>query len=150
MIANLIKVYLTPSVKLRLRFHLALAGHKEIGGMLFGEQIQANHFKVVDFSIDNRSGTFANFVRDPIIHKKSIDRFFHKTGHNYTRFNYLGEWHSHPSFSVLPSREDAISMQNLVNSEDSIEFAFLLIVKLESYFRLDYSNSLFQRNENSH
>jgi hypothetical protein len=47
----------------------------------------------------------------------------------YRRFNYLGEWHSHPSFSVQPSFEDIESMTDIVeNGNSTITFAVPLIV----------------------
>jgi len=47
----------------------------------------------------------------------------------YRRFNYLGECHSHPPFSVQPSFEDIESMTDIVeNGNSTITFAVLLIV----------------------
>ena len=57
---------------------------------------------------------------------------FQQTGHDYTRFNYLGEWHSHPSFAPYPSRTDDLSMLQIVQDvEVGANFAVLLIAKLE-------------------
>ena len=43
-------------------------------------------------------------------------------------FNYLGEWHFHPSFSVRPSPEDVATMTELVEDERiPISFAVLLV-----------------------
>jgi hypothetical protein len=56
------------------------------------------------------SGSHTRFRRDPKTHQKTLDEFFERTGRDYQRFNYLGEWHSHPSFSVQPSVEDIETM----------------------------------------
>ncbi len=60
-----------------------------------------------------------------------MNAFFCETGHQYDRFNYLGEWHSHPRFPVTPSAQDVESMVDLVNGERGIDFAVLLIVRLQ-------------------
>ena len=69
-----------------------------------------------------------------------------KTHRNFKRFNYLGEWHSHPSFSVNPSQEDIHTMIDLVeNGPIEINFAILLIVRLRYWMRLEYSMTTFIR-----
>jgi len=93
--------------------------------MLMAEQLGPGHFRIVDFSLDAFSGSHTRFRRDPKTHQKVLEDFFER----YRRFNYLGEWHSHPSFSVQPSFEDIESMTDIVeNGNSTITFAVLLIV----------------------
>jgi [CysO sulfur-carrier protein]-S-L-cysteine hydrolase len=67
----------------------------------------------------------------------------------YRRFNYLGEWHSHPSFSVQPSFEDIESMTDIVESGNStITFAVLLIVRLRWRLWIGCSPTVFAKNQN--
>lgn len=96
------KVEQTPEVERRIRLALRKAGRREIGGMLMAEQLSPDHFRIVDFSVDSFSGSHTHFRRDPRVHRATLDKFFERTGRDYARFNYLGEWHSHPSFSVRP------------------------------------------------
>jgi hypothetical protein len=35
------------------------AGRREIGGILMGEQVAPDHFRIVDFSVDDTTGTAA-------------------------------------------------------------------------------------------
>jgi [CysO sulfur-carrier protein]-S-L-cysteine hydrolase len=121
------------------------AGRKEIGGVLMGEQIAQDHFQLVDFSVDDSAGSVAHFVRSPEYHAKVLNEFFERTGKDYARYNYLGEWHSHPSFRALPSTEDINSMLALVEGERSIDFSVLLIVKCAAWWRLECSVTLFMR-----
>ena len=84
--------------------------------------------------------------------QKSIARrsneFFRRTGRDYQRFNYLGEWHSHPSFSVRPSSEDVDTMTDIVTGPSSaISFAVLLVVRLRFWIWLDYSLTIFARGQ---
>lgn len=124
------------------------AGRREIGGVLMGEQLEPGHFRIVDLSIDSETGGRAHFVRSPEAHAIALDAFFERTGKEYRRFNYLGEWHSHPRFPVTPSAQDMSSMVELVHSERGIDFAILLIVKLRWSRSLARSCTLFRRNAN--
>lgn len=129
----------------RLKALLAKAGSREIGGVLMGEQINVDLFRIVDFSVDEHTGSAAHFVRSPEDHKAALDAFFERTGHDYARFNYLGEWHSHPSYSTRPSLEDVHAMTDLVTGERSIDFSVLLISRLRFFRRLDVSTFVFSR-----
>ncbi|MBU1376147.1 MAG: Mov34/MPN/PAD-1 family protein [Alphaproteobacteria bacterium] len=140
------KVELDDTVRRRMRERLRKAGRREIGGVLMAEQVAVDHFKIIDFSVDDQTGSYAHFVRSPERHKAALDAFFARTSADYERFNYLGEWHSHPSFSVQPSTEDCASMVSLVHGERDIHFAFLVIVKLQLWTSLQYSITLFVRN----
>jgi len=108
------------------------AGSTEIGGQLFGEQLAPSVFRVTELTIQKRRGSFARFVIDLLQAAADAVRFFDRTGHRYTRFNYIGEWHSHPSFEVSPSATDLESMRRLVTDETFRgTFAILLIVRLD-------------------
>jgi proteasome lid subunit RPN8/RPN11 len=132
----------------KLQRALKTAGPREIGGVLMGEQIALGHFRIVDLSIDSQSGGQFHFVRSPEAHAEALNAFFLETNHQYDRFNYLGEWHSHPDFSVSPSTQDIASMTDLVEGERGIEFAVLLIVKLHWWRRMSCSCTLFCRSAN--
>ncbi|WP_130327299.1 Mov34/MPN/PAD-1 family protein [Sphingomonas sp. BK036] len=115
----------------RTRLHEVVkeAGRREIGGVLMAEQIEPGSFRLVDFSVDSRSGGAAHFVRSVEHHQEALAAFFERTGSDYGRFNYLGEWHSHPNHLPVPSGEDTASMRDLVGGERDIPFAVLLIVR---------------------
>lgn len=141
----MITISLPSEQRAGLRRHLRNAGRREIGGILMGEQVAPDHFRIVDFSVDNKTGTAAHFVRSPEHHAEALKEFFQKTAHDFKRFNYLGEWHSHPSFPVRPSQEDLMSMQNLVDGERDIDFSALLIVRLRYFMMLEARSYMFVR-----
>jgi hypothetical protein len=142
----MMRIELAPDIEPRFRKALRKAGSREIGGMLFAEQLAPGRFRIVDFSLDPKSGSRANFRRDPVLHHDSLNAFFNKTGREFTRFNYLGEWHSHPSFAVLPSQEDIDTMTDLVErGRSEITFALLFIVRLRFWVWVDYSITVFAR-----
>lgn len=140
------RIEVATDIEPRLRKALRSAGRREIGGMLFAEQLAPSCFRVMDFSVDLSSGSHTNFRRDPGVHEAALNDFFERTGRDFARFNYLGEWHSHPSFSVRPSPEDVATMTELVSEERSaISFAVLLIVRLRLRLWLDHSWTIFAR-----
>ena len=102
-------------------------------------------FRVVDFTVDEQRGGMAHFTRGTDQHRHALDAFFARTGADYGRFNYLGEWHSHPSFRVEPSLTDAQSMLELVNGERGIDFAVLMVARLDYWISLKRSFTLFVR-----
>ncbi|MDI1328146.1 MAG: Mov34/MPN/PAD-1 family protein [Brevundimonas sp.] len=139
------RVELPVWIQKRLRGNLREAGRLEIGGVLMGEQLEPGHFRIVDFTVDDQKGGMAHFTRGTDQHRAALDAFFARTDADYGRFNYLGEWHSHPSFPVRPSPTDTTSMLDLVNGERGIDFAVLMIARLDYWVALKRSFTLFVR-----
>lgn len=111
---------------------LARAGANEIGGQIFGEQLAPSQFLASELTFQKRRGTFTRFFVDLVQATCDALRFFHKTQHRYARFNYIGEWHSHPNFEVRPSVVDVESMRKLVRDPAfKGRFAVLMIFKVE-------------------
>lgn len=111
------------------------------------EQIEAGHFRLVDFTIDEVTGSAAHFVRSVRHHQCVLREFYERTESEYGRFNYLGEWHSHPNHLPIPSSTDIASMEALVRGERDITFAMLLIVRSAWWRRMLISATLFQRDQ---
>jgi integrative and conjugative element protein (TIGR02256 family) len=141
------KIELTKDVRDRMISALAKAKRREIGGILMAEQLEPGEFRIVDFSLDDSTGSAAHFVRSPDHHRAALDAFFARTGYDYERYNYLGEWHSHPNHSPIPSSTDIHSMLDLLNEEHNIPFAILLIVKRGWLRRFLCSAVLFNQGE---
>ncbi|HEV7487312.1 MAG TPA: Mov34/MPN/PAD-1 family protein [Thermoanaerobaculia bacterium] len=110
---------------------LTAAGEREIGGVLMGEHLGVDDFRVTSLTIQRRGGTIARFVRAVEEAILALTRFFRETGNDFTRFNYLGEWHSHPLFPPYPSREDDSSMIRILRDNNvGANFVVLVIVKM--------------------
>lgn len=137
------QILLPKDVVRKLRAPMLRAGRREIGGMIMGEDLGNQRFQIVDFSVDAVSGTRSNFVRNAAQHDEALAAFFNRTGADYERFNYLGEWHTHPSFSVHPSLQDVHAMQDLVDGSGGVRFAFLLIARLRWHWWFEASTHLF-------
>jgi hypothetical protein len=127
-----VRLILPRSVTERLIAALRKGGKREVGGILMAEHVGPNEFRVADLTVQLQGGTFATFVRfvDSIL--APLRAFFTATGRDYTRFNYIGEWHSHHSFQLSPSRRDDATMLEIVTDPSvGARFAVLLIVRLD-------------------
>jgi [CysO sulfur-carrier protein]-S-L-cysteine hydrolase len=128
----MITLILPRPVQDTIRAALLKAGRREIGGILMAEHVGPNVFEVKDLTV-HRRGTVFNFVRVLEDALSRLRAFFERAEHDYTRFNYIGEWHSHPSFVPSPSPRDDASMREIVEDPKvGANFVVLLIVKLES------------------
>jgi hypothetical protein len=111
---------------------LEKAGRREVGGILMGEHIGMNEFAVAELTVHKR-GALASFVRRIEEAVDHLSSFFARTEHDYTRFNYIGEWHSHPLFELEPSVRDDVSMMEIVlDPRVGAKFLVLLLVKLDT------------------
>jgi integrative and conjugative element protein (TIGR02256 family) len=125
------QLLLTPKILKRLRRELRRAGEQEIGGLLMGEHVRDEIFRVTEISVQRAGGSEACFIRDPANHKTQLEKFFADTGADYSRFNYLGEWHSHPTVEAVPSSTDVRTMQSLVSDPAvGVNFLVLLVARL--------------------
>src|SRR5579871_3007305 len=139
------KLLLPHPVLKRLRKEMRRARRREIGGLLLGEHISDETFRLVDVTVQRAGGSSAHFVRDPEQHRSQLDTFFAKTGGDFTRYNYLGEWHSHPSFEPLPSPKDMATMQTIVENVDvGVNFAVLIIARIGLVGSVQLSACLFR------
>jgi proteasome lid subunit RPN8/RPN11 len=126
----MLTLILPPQITERIQTGLLNAGRREIGGVLMAEHVNHNEFEVREITI-HKLGAFAFFVRAIEDAMGQIALFFQKTNRDYVRFNYIGEWHSHPSFEAVPSGKDDESMREIVqDTKVGAHFVVLLVVKL--------------------
>jgi len=127
----MLTLVLQPNTTRTIAAALEKAGRHEVGGVLMAEHVDLNEFTIAELTVHNR-GSLASFVRrieDALIHLTS---FFVRTNRDYRRFNYIGEWHSHPLFELEPSlKDDASMMQIMLDPVVGATFAVLLLVKLD-------------------
>lgn len=128
----MLTIALPPEIRVRVVDALVRARDREIGGVLMAEHTGVDFFTVREITIHRRDA-LASFVRHLQDAIGGIRMFFQRTGHEYARFNYLGEWHSHPLFSTEPSSKDDASMREIVlDAAVGANFVVLLVLKLES------------------
>ncbi len=128
----------------KLTEDLKKARNKEIGGILMGEHVSEGVFRVKDLTIQSHGGTAASFTRILEENLSPLQNFFCETGYDFTRFNYLGEWHSHPAFALEPSGTDCNTIWEIVeDSSVGANFAILMIVRLNDADQLEGSVTVF-------
>jgi proteasome lid subunit RPN8/RPN11 len=130
---------LPPEIQAEILAALQASGQREVGGILMAEHVARDTFAVQSITVHKR-GTFASFVRRIEEVLAPLRAFFRRANQEYTRFNYIGEWHSHPSFVPVPSPQDDASMREIVqDARVGANFVVLLIVKLVGEGRLEAS-----------
>lgn len=132
----MITLYLSRQHHDELKLSLQKSGNVETGGILMAEHIGVNQFLIRELTI-HKSGTVATFIRKIEDAIGNLKAFFKSHEHNYKRFNYIGEWHSHPLYSPTPSLQDDLSMFEIINDKTvRANFVVLMILKL------DYNSNL--------
>ena len=127
----MIELVIPAEIREALRSALDDAGKREVGGVLMAEHVGPNRFELKEVTV-HRRGTLASFIRRIEEAIGRLASFFDRTKHDYARFNYIGEWHSHPIFEPEPSGRDDLSMMEIVRDQDvGANFAVLLVVKLD-------------------
>lgn len=127
----MLNLLLPTEITARLEESLLRSGNLECGGILLGEHIGENAFAVREITVQG-TGTISRFIRKVEEAVNALGKFFRRHGNDYSRFNYLGEWHSHPLFEPRPSSVDHNSMREIAtNPEVGANFVVLLIVKLD-------------------
>jgi len=128
-----VKIHLPNHITDRIRQALVQCGSRECGGILMAEHQGHQEFCIDDITIQVKGGTLANFVRQVTGFLSRLIQFFERTEHRYSKFNYLGEWHSHPHYSLQPSRDDYQAMRNIVDDpEVGANFVVLMLAKMNS------------------
>jgi proteasome lid subunit RPN8/RPN11 len=123
------------------------AGPREIGGVLVGEHLGGDKFALANFSVQRIGGGHGHFERDPAEARQFVEDAIARAGGDPTKVNYLGEWHSHPSWSARPSQTDIDQMQMIVQDpEELATFSVLIIVAVRPSV-LEMSATLFRQDQ---
>ncbi len=113
---------------------------REIGGVLFGEHVGEADFRIVEATTQARGGNDVAFQRKAGKARRDLKSLARRHGDDPERFNYLGEWHSHPNAPATPSSVDEITMyQLLADPETYVNFLVLLINRLNDQGALELS-----------
>ncbi|WP_022951182.1 Mov34/MPN/PAD-1 family protein [Leucothrix mucor] len=120
------------------------AKEREIGGVLFGEHVNEDQFRIIEFTQQKRYGDAISFQRHAGEARESLKRLSTNYGNDYTRFNYLGEWHSHPNASAAPSKIDRETMKNLVSDPTTgANFLVLIILRINENCDIELTGTSF-------
>ncbi len=140
-----IKFKVSLGVEAKIERALRQSGDFETGGILIGNKIEDNSFEIVDVSVSNEDNKYsiASFIRG-IKKSDMLLRKHYKRKSGY----YIGEWHSHPKFSLSPSRQDIATMFGILADDNyGVSFSILMITKMNND-KLDYQGYFFHENLN--
>lgn len=123
---------------------LSKAKEKEVGGVLFGEHVGERDFRLIEFTQQRRRGDVVSFRRKGCEAKRSLKKISAAYGNEHTRFNYLGEWHSHPNAPAVPSQRDCLTMQSLLaDPKTDANFLVLIILRINGSRDIEMSANAF-------
>lgn len=144
----MLKILIPSNIRTLFKEQLISNGENEIGGTLLAEKIANNSFRIKEATTQKKSGTKIFFLREWTTGlSRYFYDFFNKTNHEYSRFNYIGEWHSHPLFEARPSQTDVSTMNDLINIKvPDANFLILLIIRLDSTDEIEASVTCFLKN----
>lgn len=133
-IAPPVRVILSDRVVAKMRDGIPRAGLLEVGGLMMGENVADNVFRVLDISLT--VGEPGRYYLDPAEHQSFVDEFrgeFCDEG----RFRLIGSWHSHPSGDPEPGKRDLQTLRaTMAHPSTDLAFKVLLIACLDANAQL--------------
>lgn len=103
---------------------LPYAGLLEVGGLLMGEDVGENTFRVTEVSLT--IGEPYRYYLDPAEHYACLKTFKTQFPDN-SRFGLIGSWHSHPSGKPEPSVADLQTLKDMME-HPSTDLAFKVLI----------------------
>jgi len=123
---------------------LARAKSREIGGVLFGEHVGEGDFRLIAATEQRRRGQAVSFKRKSSSARRALRKLSREYEDNHIRYNYLGEWHSHPNVHAHPSAQDEHTMWSILEDPDcDANFLVLIIVRLGPKNTLELSATTY-------
>lgn len=139
----MLKLLIPPNLTAQLEEALSKAGNFECGGIMLGEHVGPNAFQLREVTVQG-TGSISRFIRRVGAAARGLKAFLIKHNNEFERFNYLGEWHSHPLYAAEPSAVDHSSMRDIVmDPKVGANFVALLIIKLNQQRQLTGSAHVY-------
>lgn len=130
MVEKFMKIVIKKEVTSKIYETVQLAGINEIKGSCYAFHKDNDLFEIEETYISQQKGTFS-FSNLIINCKYNLfeKRYYKKHRNNFKEHNYIGDWHSHPSFKLKPSNYDIEEVNSeLINS--NANFLIQIIVKI--------------------
>ena len=99
----------------------------ETGGILLGKFSRKKKIIEVDeiYEIKANNSSCVTYRRNVDIAQKIIDRRWKETK---GLLNYVGEWHTHPKMTALPSQTDILTLTEIILKTESILPGTIMII----------------------
>jgi [CysO sulfur-carrier protein]-S-L-cysteine hydrolase len=103
----------------------------ETKGALFAKQIDDDHYEIDEVYLERQIGSIA-FVRlyNNQRYKRFQKQYHAKHDDDFLHHNYIGDWHSHPSFECVPSSFDRMEVE-MDLQQSNANFLIQVILKVE-------------------
>lgn len=124
------KIIIKKEIAEKIKKAVKKAGINEIKGACFAAKKDYEIFEIEDIYISPRIGTFSfsNLVVS-LKYKLFENKYFRKHNYEYEKHNYIGDWHSHPSFELIPSSYDKEEVIDELKKSNAL-FLIQIIVKV--------------------
>lgn len=110
-------------------------GENESGGLLFARPLVGEKITVSKVSLPNKkdkSGKYF-FVPDTVSSQDEINRQFKNN------FSYIGDWHTHPTTSPIPSPKDISTIKEIFRkSNHRLSYTLMIIIGTSNEFSDNY------------
>ncbi len=124
------EIIIPKEITLRLIKQISKYSPLETKGALFAEDLGNDTFKIDEVYLEPKPGT-TTFVKLYINHEYvTFQKNYHKLrNNNFSKYNYIGDWHSHPLFECYPSSYDVSEVEKDMKQSNAI-FLVQLILKV--------------------
>jgi integrative and conjugative element protein (TIGR02256 family) len=118
----------------------------ELCGVLMGAQVGDKHYRISKISPPCvKKHTRYGCERDAAMANQFIEEDYEQSEH--TRF-YIGEWHTHPENTPMPSALDCSSIKDIYQTASLVmPFLFMIIVGLNCFHICVYNGKVFKKIE---
>jgi len=113
-----------------IKKHIDKYSPLETKGALFAEHLGDNIFKIDSVYLEPKPGT-TTYVKLVVnrVYQAFQNSFHKKHQYHFSKFNYIGDWHSHPLFECIPSSFDVEEVQKDLKNSNA-NFLVQLILKV--------------------
>lgn len=120
-------LYIEKSVLRKIEKEYTSTQYWETGGILFGKIMDNKNIIFIDKAecIRGRKLFSLAYIRNGKRTQKMINKLWKKT---HGKLNYLGEWHTHPNISPVPSQRDINTILELTIEKDSTYFPYTILL----------------------
>ena len=107
-------IFIYKTVLEKIRYEVKLKKHHETGGPLVGYISEDNALVVVDAGGPGPKAehSFFSVLIDGANAQNFCNEIYDSSGGDY---DYIGDWHRHMCFSLVPSKDDEIAMTKMAN-----------------------------------
>ena len=124
------EIIIPKKISLKLKKQISKYSPLETKGALFAEDLGNDTFRIDEVYLEPKPGT-TTFVKLFINQEYvSFQKNYHKLRkNNFSKFNFIGDWHSHPLFECFPSSYDIREVEEDIKKSNAI-FLVQLILKV--------------------